>query len=434
MSKGIFIEGVKRSGKTKFAVDLMAGYIKRGCKVATNLDLFLENLAPDSDNSVIRLPDHPRSCDFIALESAYPELDPDKPETYDESKNGLVLIDELLTFLNSRDWKDKDRAIIVSWMVQMGKFGWDLVAIGQDFESVDKQLRATTINSLYSIKNGRNYFGFGLFNSLLSLVLNAFKFPQFSIARFYDSQSKGRKAHGHEFFIKSWTHQWYKTAQRFLPDVMQTNDNRLVDMRASYSMIPGKTLNKWYPKNKENTTEHKINSLDDVKKTAKEVEAKSKEIKKEIESKESDKTDKIDKKDKKKLLSTWQIFVLALLVYIAYSFYKTDSTPVNAAAHATLKNKLKKNPLPKVLEGVYITCSVKSEKGTDYCFSKNGNPFHPEDVEIWVLPSSACTASLIVEKQLHKVYCNPEFIQPWSSARPDNDMSTQDSDTVLASN
>lgn len=430
MSKGIFIEGVKRSGKTKFAVDLMAGYINRGCKVATNLDLFLENLAPDSDNSVIRLPDHPRSCDFIALESAYPELDPDKPETYDESKNGLVLIDELLTFLNSRDWKDKDRAIIVSWMVQMGKFGWDLVAIGQDFESVDKQLRATTINSLYAIKNGRNYFGFGFFNSLLSLVLNALKFPQFSIARFYDSQSKGRKAHGHEFFIKSWTHQWYKTAQRFLPDVMQTKDNRLVDMRASYSMLSGKTLNAWYPKEQKQTEEKpKIKSLDDVKKVAEEVETKSKEIKKEIESNEN------SKKDKKPFLPTWQLFALALLAYIAYSLYQPDTTTKTATAPITLNNKPKKIPLPKVLEGVYITCSVKSKKGTDYCFERNGNPFFPEDIEIWVVASTACSASLIVEKQLHKVYCNPEFVQPWSSARPkDNGVSLQETDTVLASN
>jgi hypothetical protein len=427
MSKGIFIEGVKRSGKTKFAVDLMAGYIKRGCKVATNLDLFLENLDPKGNNSVIRLPDHPRSCDFIALESAYPELDPDKPETYDEKKNGLVVIDELLTFLNSRDWKEKDRAVIVSWMVQMGKYGWDLVAIGQDFDSVDKQLRATTINSLYDVKNGRNYFGFGLFNTLASKMLNLFNIPQFSIARFYDSQSNGRKAHGHEFFIKSWCHGWYKTAQRFLPDQLLTKDNRLVDMRASYSMLPGKTLNEWYPKE-----EVKKQTLEDVKQAAQEVETKSKEIKKDLESKEE------VKKDKKPLLPTWKIMLLALSVYVAYSFFQTDKPQAQTQTSQTttnIKNILQKTPLPTVLKGVYITCSVKSEKGTDYCFERNGNPFYPEDIEIWVVASTSCSASLIVDKQLHKVYCNPEFVQPWSSARPQNEnINLSETETLLASN
>ncbi|MDC9579969.1 hypothetical protein PSI06_21400, partial [Pseudoalteromonas sp. GABNS16E] len=49
----------------------------------------------------------------------------------------------------------------------MGKYGWDLVLIGQDFEGVDKQLRDTTIDQLINVKSGANYFGFArAFNAL----------------------------------------------------------------------------------------------------------------------------------------------------------------------------------------------------------------------------------------------------------------------------
>jgi hypothetical protein len=413
MSKGIFVEGVKRSGKSKLAVDLMSEYIKRGCKVATNLDLFLENLDPKGNNSVIRLPDHPRSCDFLALGSAYPELDPDKPETYDEKKNGVVLVDELLTFLNSRDWKEKDRPLIVNWMVQMGKYGWDFIAIGQDFDSVDKQLRATTINTLINVKAGNNYFGFGIANTLATKILSLFGSPQFSIARFYDSQAKARKAHGHEFYQKKWTHQWYKTAQRFEPDNFVNNQNQLVDMRASYSMLSGKILNDWYPDGFDNRLKKVESEKPEVKKEVK------KELKKEIEKSEP-------------ILKKWHFIALAICAYVVYDYVSSSSSPVAAVldvkSNSPITAKKTKVPLPDVIKNVYITCSVRSSLGTDYCFERDGFVFYPSDIEIPVVALTACTANLVIDGTMHKVRCNPVYVPSWSSAKDDS------SENLLASN
>lgn len=395
MASGKFIEGVKRSGKTKYAVDLINDYLKRGRKVATNLDLFLEKM-PVQNPHVIRLPDHPRSEDLHALGIGYPELEQDD-RNYDESKNGLVVIDELLTHLNSRSFKDKDRLAIVSWFVQMGKYGWDLVLIGQDFEGVDKQLRDTTIDQLVSVKSGVNYFGFGFINAVVQRIFSALHVPKFSVARFYDGKSKTRKAHGYQFYIKDWTHAWYNTAQKFLPDVMTAKDGRLIDMRAMYSMVPTEQLKKWY------LVKDRVNEVIEEKKAA---------------------------KDKDPILKTWHKAALFCLVgYLTYMFYpfganSTETTPITSTEtpnpNAPTKQKaIAVEPvLPDILDGVYITCSVLSTKqNSSYCFEKDGIPFYPSAIDAVVKVVSACTAKIEYMDSEYTVRCLPYRVESYSAAK-----------------
>jgi hypothetical protein len=399
MSKGIFIEGVKRSGKTKYAIDLIHDYLKRGRKVATNLDIYLDKMDVKNPH-VIRLPDHMSSTHLKDLGCGYPELE-ESDKNYDETKNGLVVIDELLTFLNSRSFKDKDRLQIVSWFVQMGKYGWDLVLIGQDFEGVDKQLRDTTIDQLINVKSGANYFGFGFLNSVVQRLFNALNVPKFSVARFYDGKAKTRKAQGYQFYIKSWCHDWYNTAQKFLPDIMTTKDGRLVQMESSYCLVPTEQLKKWY------LVRDKVNEV--------------------IENKKAE-------KDKKPVLKKWHIPALVVLgSYLAYTFYPditkpavtTTVTPIDSHQTDTSPFKITQYK-PDILEGVYITCSVIADRrNSHYCFEKEGKPFYPDSIGITFEVVSNCTAKLKFNDSFYNIHCLPYRVDSYSYAkRPTTDEPT----------
>jgi len=413
MASGKFIEGVKRSGKTKYAVDLINTYLKNGRKVATNLDLFLDKM-PISNPHVIRLPDHPTSEHLHALGVGYPELE-ESDSNYDESKNGVVVIDELLTHLNSRSFKDKDRLAIVSWFVQMGKYGWDLVLIGQDFDGVDKQLRDTTIDQLISVKSGVNYFGFGFINSIVQKLFTVFHVPKFSVARFYDGSSKGRKAHGYQFYIKDWVHPWYNTAQKFLPDMMTTKDSRLVDMRASYSMVPTEQLKKWYLV-KDATEKRKNEVLEN------------------------------NAKSNDPIIKTWhKVGVFFLAGYLFYQFAYSSNPDVENTTEIEAQAKPKSGTLDKLISNysgaapqpskitfndIYITCSVtSSDNRTSYCFEKSGVIFDPQNIDALVIPVSDCTAKIVYDKEQYKIHCNPIRIDSYSAAKPN---SSSNSDLLAA--
>lgn len=406
MSRGIFIEGVKRSGKTKYAVDEIKPYLDSGRKVATNLDLNHELMSPNSKSQILRMPDHPRYEDLEAIGYGYPELE-ESEDNYDESKNGIVVIDELLTHLNSRSFRDKDRLKIVSWFVQMGKYGWDLILIGQDYEAIDSQLRTTVINQLINCKSGRNYFGFGFVNSMVTLAFDLMKIPKFHVARFYDGTSKGRKAHGYQFYIKEWTHQWYKTAQKFVPDNLVTKRGELIDMRSTYSMIPAATLNSW-----QNT---KVNTVTDNQSNSKPQQA--------------------NHPDNKPLLNKFQKIGLFLMAgFLVYKFgYSADiETPVENVTTALKENRFapeakeptQQQPNDKqneLFKDVYITCSVYNNhtKSTSYCFEKAGRPFHPSDIDMFVLPDSKCRAKLLFEGNQYIVRCNPFYVPSSTGAYDD---------------
>lgn len=131
---GYFVTGKFRNGKSLVSVARMFEYLGRGCKVATNLDIFLDAyLRPSSKKSVIRIPDKPSLADleFIGLGNI----------TNDETKNGLLVLDELGSWFNSRNWQDKERKHLIDWFIHVGKRGWDVILIVQDIDMVDGQLR-----------------------------------------------------------------------------------------------------------------------------------------------------------------------------------------------------------------------------------------------------------------------------------------------------
>lgn len=129
------VTGKLGAGKTLCTVGRIKEYLSQGRPVATNLDINMCGLA-DKTNSrltVTRLPDHPNANDLDSLGSGN--------QTYDEAKNGLIVLDECGTWLNTREWQDKSRQNLIDWMLHSRKKGWDIILIVQDLALIDKQVR-----------------------------------------------------------------------------------------------------------------------------------------------------------------------------------------------------------------------------------------------------------------------------------------------------
>lgn len=139
MSEATLLAGKRGSGKSLGAVEMARRYLEDGRTVATNLDLFVEKLVPAyCQTRWIRLPDHPTAEDLKSMPLG-------NPEPTNEKKNGLLILDEAATFLNSREWSGNGRQDVISWLVQSRKYGWDLLLIAQHANLIDKQVRESLI-------------------------------------------------------------------------------------------------------------------------------------------------------------------------------------------------------------------------------------------------------------------------------------------------
>lgn len=131
------VTGKLGSGKTLLTVSKIKEYLCNGRRVATNLDLDLVAMLGRTPKSprVIRMPDKPRIEDFESVGSG-------KPIGHrGEDKNGLMVLDELGTWFNSREWNAKGRKELINWLAHSRKDGWDLMLIVQDISVLDTQAR-----------------------------------------------------------------------------------------------------------------------------------------------------------------------------------------------------------------------------------------------------------------------------------------------------
>ncbi|AOE85598.1 zonular occludens toxin domain-containing protein [Pseudomonas sp. TCU-HL1] len=62
-----FVTGKLGSGKSLVAVGKIRDYLSDGRRVATNLDLWVDEMFTYHDKSAVRLPDKPRAEDMMAL-------------------------------------------------------------------------------------------------------------------------------------------------------------------------------------------------------------------------------------------------------------------------------------------------------------------------------------------------------------------------------
>ena len=132
------VVGKLGTGKTKFCVWRAQEALLAGRRVASNVDLHTHILCPRKRTSYVRLPDKPSAFDLEAMGHG-------NPDSYDEDRNGVLILDELGTWLNSRSFQDKDRAGLIDWLIHARKLGWDVYLIVQDAGMIDRQVREALI-------------------------------------------------------------------------------------------------------------------------------------------------------------------------------------------------------------------------------------------------------------------------------------------------
>lgn len=132
------VEGKLGTGKTKFTVWMAQQALLANRRVASNVDLDCTVLTPYKRARYVRLPDKPAAFDLLALGHG-------NPDSYDEDRNGLLILDELGTWLNSRSFQDKERMPVIDWLIHARKHGWDVYLIVQDAGMIDKQVREALI-------------------------------------------------------------------------------------------------------------------------------------------------------------------------------------------------------------------------------------------------------------------------------------------------
>ena len=134
------ITGKRGTGKSKLGVVMMVEHMLAGRLVGTNLDLKLEALLPPMSRAyAIRLPDKPTATDLAAMG------DGNNGDAYNEDDNGLLVLDELATWLNARTFQDKERGPVIDWLVHSRKHGWECAFICQDLVQIDKQVRESLV-------------------------------------------------------------------------------------------------------------------------------------------------------------------------------------------------------------------------------------------------------------------------------------------------
>lgn len=130
------VTGKLGNGKTLCSVGRIRDYLQKGARVATNLDLKLHNMfgRKARNMEVIRIPDKPSIYDLECIGKGY-------EGPYDESKFGLLVLDECGTWFNSRNWNDKTRQAVNDWFLHARKLRWEVLLIVQDVEILDSMAR-----------------------------------------------------------------------------------------------------------------------------------------------------------------------------------------------------------------------------------------------------------------------------------------------------
>lgn len=158
------VTGPKGNGKSLVAVGIMKEYLLKGKPIATNLDVDLCKLMSGTkfkETRAYRIPDHPERFDLDVIGRG--NLTPD------EDKNGALVIDELGTSMNSRNFQKKGRDEIIDYIIHSRKLGWDLYLIAQDISLIDKQIRECLEHVIYCRRLDRLAYPF--FIKLLTLGL-----------------------------------------------------------------------------------------------------------------------------------------------------------------------------------------------------------------------------------------------------------------------
>ncbi|MDN5506771.1 MAG: zonular occludens toxin [Comamonas sp.] len=130
------VQGKLGTGKGKYCMLKMHDALLDGRRVATNFDLFLDGLMPSKSKvTAVRVPDKPTAQDLDDIGPGNPE------DRFNEERNGVLVLDELGSWLNSRGFNSPERAALLDWLIHARKKGWDVYLVVQSIDMIDKQVR-----------------------------------------------------------------------------------------------------------------------------------------------------------------------------------------------------------------------------------------------------------------------------------------------------
>jgi Zonular occludens toxin (Zot) len=188
-----FITGTLGCGKTLCTVGKIRDYLGQGRRVATNLDINMTALCKsDSKVSITRVPDKPVLRDLECLGIGCDESD--------ESKYGLLVLDELGTWFNSRNWRDKDRLDVIDWFLHARKKHWDIYFIVQSIDSLDGQLVSALCEHLVICKR-TDRLSLPFIGPILKMCGIEKVLPKIHVAKVYYGQTTSSMA------VDRW---WYR--------------------------------------------------------------------------------------------------------------------------------------------------------------------------------------------------------------------------------
>jgi hypothetical protein len=205
-----FVTGKLGSGKTLCCVGKIRDYLRQGWRVATNLDINVQAMTSyDSKVTVTRVPDKPTRWDLDALGQGCDESD--------ESKYGLLVLDELGTWFNCRNWNDKTRSLVIDWFLHARKKHWDIFLIVQSIDVLDSQLVNSLCEHLVVCKR-TDRLNIPFVSKALKFMEFSGKLPKFHIAKVYYGQDESRLEVDRWYYRATDLYACYNTDQIFSED------------------------------------------------------------------------------------------------------------------------------------------------------------------------------------------------------------------------
>lgn len=405
-----WVYGSIRAGKGIFIARKMREYLARGSRVATNVQVVPEKLDPNGTGSIVRLPDIPRIEDIKSLGRGCPDNE--------KRLLGGLFIDETSIFLNSRSWNDKDRAEWIAYIRLLGKMGWDVFFTTQDPESVDKQILAATGEEFIHCVR-KDYFRIPVVSDL------------YDIYRIFKTKGKERESkilpHLNEasyrrgktkLFNKPYRSEIYRPVEFF--DTFDTNQlfdidtehyrGRDVDMRATYSLLPGQTLRKY-----------EIIRQMQLKEALKKQDEEANEMNVTL--------DEITLPKEKPPFPKWQLLFFLLFCYLAYSTLSfalsADESTSPTTQHSIQAQQVEvqqsapvEPSVPDYLQGVYISGWVLIKRNGNYIYDyafhdQYDNGFDYTAFGMELKPAAPCIAWLTTADGITaQVTCRKSLSQP----------------------
>lgn len=186
-------------------------------------------LLSESKKTIIRIPDRPRVEDMEMLGEGY-------EGEYDEDKFGLIVLDECLSWLNSRSWNDKGRAALLDWFRHARKHGWDIIYIAQDIKALDKQM-ADSLCDYVGFAKRTDRLKIPFISRLVQPIIGKpLTFPRMHAMSLYYGTSAMDPFYETRWYRGTELYNAYDTRQVFKEDLLIT-DTEEIDMRASYTLL-----------------------------------------------------------------------------------------------------------------------------------------------------------------------------------------------------